>query len=290
MATPHVAGAWAVMRQVDDLASVPTVLQRLQETGRPVTDADNGVTKARIRTLSASVRIRDTGFRNAGTFGLAGDVASNGVGLATRAGGPASTNISIGALPAGSSVRAAYLYWSTIGGPDNTAVFKGVTRTGTLVGASRDTCWNRNQLGPNRVYRAAIPVSEVPGGGSYSISGVGGVGGADGQGASLVLVYGNPSLSWKGLVYIQHGAMTVTGTETMSHTFSGLSVATSTLAARLHAGIVDGNASASEDPLLFNGTAVTAANAYNASDGLLMDDDRIAVPQLPAGQRPAPRR
>ena len=69
----------------------------------------------------------------------------------------------------------------TIGGPDNTAVLNGVSRTGTLVGASKDSCWNINQLGANRVYRHGFPTGVVTGNGSFTISGVGGVGGADGQ-------------------------------------------------------------------------------------------------------------
>lgn len=286
MATPHVAGAWAVMRQVNNWATVPTVLSHLQGSGKPVTSGS--VTKPRIRLLSASVRLADTGFKSGGAFlYTGGDVASNGVGLATRAGGPASGTINITTVPAGSSVKAAYLYWTTLGGPDNTAVFKGVSRTGTLLGASRNTCWpGVNQGGPNRVYRAFIPASQVPGNGAYSISGVGGAGGVDGQGASLVVVYADPASAAKGRVYIRHGAMSaVTSGATMGHTFTGLSVPSAPTQVRLHAALADGQAAPTENPLLFNGTAVTASNAYDSSDGLLYDDDRLFVPaaQLPAG-------
>ncbi|HET9444401.1 MAG TPA: S8 family serine peptidase [Acidimicrobiales bacterium] len=286
MATPHVAGAWAVMRQVSGTASVATILSHLQASGKPVTSGT--ITKPRIRLLSASVRLADTGFKSGGSFAYTGgDVASNGVGLATRAGGPASGSISISTIPAGSSVKAAYLYWMTLGGPDSTAVFKGVSRTGTLIGASRNTCWpGVNQGGPNRVYRASIPVAEVPGNGAYSVSGVGGAGGTDGQGASLVVVYADPANANAGRVYIRHGAMSAVASGTsMSHTFTGLSVPSNPVQVRLHAGLADGQAGATEGSLLFNGTAVTAADAYDSTDGLLWDDDRLFVSttQLPAG-------
>ena len=177
MATPHVAGAWADMKETTPAASVSTVLSALQSTGKPITDIDNGVVKPRIRVLSASTRLRDTGFKAGAGFILeGGDIASNGVGLATRAGAPASGTITISGIPAGAVVQHSALYWMTIGGPDASAVFQGVSRTGTLVGASRDSCWNVNQLGPNRVYRHVFPTGVVTGNGSYTISGVGGLG------------------------------------------------------------------------------------------------------------------
>jgi hypothetical protein len=54
MATPHVAGAWAILRQHAPAASVSDVLAALQSTGAPVTDARNGVTTSRIRILAAA--------------------------------------------------------------------------------------------------------------------------------------------------------------------------------------------------------------------------------------------
>jgi subtilisin family serine protease len=286
MATPHVAGAWAVMRQVSAV-SVPTILSHLQSTGKPITDPDNGVTKPRIRVLSASTRIRDTGFKAGASFILpGGDIASNGVGLATRAGGPASGTITISGIPAGAIVQHAALYWMTIGGPDPVAVFNGVSRSGTLVGASRDSCWNVNQLGPNRVYRHVFPLGQVTGNGNYTVSGVGGLAGADGQGASLVILYRNPASTKVGRLIIRHGAMTGNGTTpTMSHTFTGLTVPSGPSQVRYHAGLADGQVGATEGAMLFNGAAISPVNFYDGSDGALWDDDRrpLSVLTLPAG-------
>ena len=276
-------GAWAVLKQVSSSASVSSVLARLSETGRPVTDSANGVTKPRIRVLSASVRYKDTGFVSGGAFKyLGGSVASNGVGLATRAGGPSSGTITISGIPSTGVVRKAFLYWMTIGGPAPVAYFKGTILTGALVGASRDTCWNVQQYGPNRVYRADV-TSLVAGNGSYPVSGVGG-GLVDGQGASLVVVYSSASFA-VGRIYLRHGALTVnTDGATMSHTFKGLSVPSTPTQVRLHVGIADGGGFY-EQGMQLQGIAVTNPNFFSGKDGKMWDDDRITVSPalLPSG-------
>ncbi len=127
MATPHVAGAWADLKEVSPGASVSTVLSALQSTGKPITDADNAVTKPRIRVLSASTRLADTGMKPGAGFILqGGEMASGGVGMAHRLGAPAANTITISGLPAGAVVQHAALYWMTIGGPDSSIVFQGV--------------------------------------------------------------------------------------------------------------------------------------------------------------------
>ena len=288
MAAPHVAGAWAVLRQVSTNASVSTLLGHLQATGKPITDADNGISKPRIRLLTASTRLADTGLRPGAQFQLAnGGVTSNGVSLATRAGAPSTGTITINGLPNGAIVQHAALYWMTIGGPDSQALFNGVNRTGTLVGASKDSCWNINQLGANRVYRHVFPTGVVTGNGSFTVGGVGGIGGADGQGASLVIIFRtNSPLARTGHITIRHGAVTGNGTTpTMSNVFTNLSVPVQPLFANLNAGVADGQAAFTEGPMTFQGQAVSAANTYDGSDGPLWDDDRFSVPNtlLPAG-------
>lgn len=53
MAAPHVAGTWAVLKQAKPTASVTEILTALQNTGLPVTDSRNGITKPRIRVFQA---------------------------------------------------------------------------------------------------------------------------------------------------------------------------------------------------------------------------------------------
>ena len=56
MAAPHVAGAWALLKQQNPTASVASILSALQNTGTPVTDTRvaGGVTKPRINISSAA--------------------------------------------------------------------------------------------------------------------------------------------------------------------------------------------------------------------------------------------
>jgi subtilisin family serine protease len=51
MAAPHVAGAWAILRQVDPMASVSSLLETLQQTGVPISHAT--ATTTRIDLLAA---------------------------------------------------------------------------------------------------------------------------------------------------------------------------------------------------------------------------------------------
>lgn len=48
MATPYVAGAWAIMRQMYPTASVDSILNQLKTYGVPVFDGRNGITRSRI--------------------------------------------------------------------------------------------------------------------------------------------------------------------------------------------------------------------------------------------------
>ncbi len=54
MATPHVAGAWALLKSKVPTATVNQVLSALTSTGLPVTDTRNGITKPRIRVNLAA--------------------------------------------------------------------------------------------------------------------------------------------------------------------------------------------------------------------------------------------
>jgi subtilisin family serine protease len=53
MATPHVAGSWALLKQSNPAASVPDILTALQSTGVAITDTRNNVTTSRIQVDEA---------------------------------------------------------------------------------------------------------------------------------------------------------------------------------------------------------------------------------------------
>jgi uncharacterized protein (TIGR03437 family) len=53
MATPHVTGAWAALKQKSPNASVSQILMALKDTGSPITDSRNGIARPRIRVDAA---------------------------------------------------------------------------------------------------------------------------------------------------------------------------------------------------------------------------------------------
>jgi subtilisin len=54
MATPHVTGAWALLKEVNPNATVDDILAALHKTGQPITDKTTGVTYRRIRIANAA--------------------------------------------------------------------------------------------------------------------------------------------------------------------------------------------------------------------------------------------
>jgi len=301
MATPHVAGAWTVARQVSPTATVTRIENAMDATGKPITDtfASPQITRDRIRVLSAGADLQQTNFRITDRFGPAAGLglASDGVGLARRT--PANQNpttpavngtFQLTGVPAGARILRSYVVYQTVGAPDASFNFRGVSRSATLIGGSAQYgCWNTNSDGAIRTYRYVVPPGEVTGNGSYSIGGVGATSNAitgrpDGQGASLVVVFDKPGDARQGRAVLRWGAMLAQPSSLMNHSFTGLSVPTTPVAPALHVGIGDGQA-ASDPAMFFNGSAVTAPSIWSGREGAYWDDDRIALPvsSLPAG-------
>lgn len=57
MAAPHVAGAWAILKQRVPFASVDRTLRILQATGKPIQNQRNGITKPLIQVDTALLRL-----------------------------------------------------------------------------------------------------------------------------------------------------------------------------------------------------------------------------------------
>jgi len=166
MATPHVAGTFAILKQAAPTATGTEMLNALQATGLPVTDTRHGagvtksshVTKPRIRIVQA----------------LAALVLPTVDNLTTdkSAPQPAGTNILVTANVSGGIAPLQYKWWATSDGlnwsviqdwsPSNT-----VTWSPTMVNAnSRVGVWVKNGDNPNDTYQASgsIPfaITEPP--------------------------------------------------------------------------------------------------------------------------------
>lgn len=76
MAAPHVAGAWALLKQQAPKATVAEVLTALQTTGLSIRDPRNGVTTSQIRmfqalsALSGRLRVMEFPAAPSGVVGL----------------------------------------------------------------------------------------------------------------------------------------------------------------------------------------------------------------------------
>lgn len=80
MATPHVAGAWAVLKSKNSASTIDQVLTALTSTGVSVTDTRNSITKPRISVASALNALPNTLTLTMGGAG-AGTVTSSPAGL-----------------------------------------------------------------------------------------------------------------------------------------------------------------------------------------------------------------
>jgi subtilisin family serine protease len=92
MATPHVAGSFAVLRQSAPAAGVSTILRALQDTGVPVLDARNGLTKPRIDVAAARLALRPVLTPGAGTL-VEGDRGSARLSIPVTLSAPSSVPV-----------------------------------------------------------------------------------------------------------------------------------------------------------------------------------------------------
>ena len=102
------------------------------------------------------------------TYTLKGGYVAAGVGLRNRGSG----TIKLTGIPKGAKVKAAYLYWTILGGDTagssfKKGRFKGRAITGTTIGSGETPCWASTTTG--YAYRANV-TSRVKGNGSYRLT------------------------------------------------------------------------------------------------------------------------
>src|SRR5438445_11139467 len=113
MATPHVAGSWAVLKQAAPNATVDQMLGALQSTGVPITDTRSGtpVTRPRIRVDLALDQLAPPTVTvtavtpNNGKVGVAVPVTITGTGFVAGATASAGAGITVSNVALVSSTR-----------------------------------------------------------------------------------------------------------------------------------------------------------------------------------------
>ena len=284
MAAPHVAGAWALIREVYPAMNVASVLNLLQSTGVPVADTrpgGSGLSIPRIdlqaalpnftKGLPAKTFEYETFIGNRKTY-------SEGTGLASLDRDTWEGTISLGRTSVDPiSATAAYLYFSTRG-----SVVDNVTVNGTLyteddiqqVGYSKAPC---RDITPMRSYRISLPPKTLnKGDNAIRVTLDDPSGTADG---ASILMIGNvkPSLFTTGGVVLVHGASVLDDVD-MAMAALPLGYPFSKAGSYLHVGMADGQ-SAYESGILFRtstdaviGKFVTPSSAFKGTDGPNWDD------------------
>lgn len=138
---------------------------------------------------------------------------------------PAPLNVTT--VPSCGTVLKAYLYTEALGvAPGITANLTNPANQTTsfamtLIGSSVDVCWGMNGT---HMWRADV-TSAITGSGTYTISGLptnpfASNSSADVEGASLLIIYQDPTASYTGSIQIDDGCYTVTG-GVLTHTMTG---------------------------------------------------------------------
>lgn len=201
---------------------------------------------------------------------VGGHVTSKGLATAARYTGTPVTqaDLVIDALPPGSVVLKALLYWSAIGGTQPSIKLDATAVAGTVIGVSGDTCWG---LGDNTAYRADV-TTLVSGNGTYSITGfLSATSGPDSQGVSLVVIYRDPNDPVTNYVMLRDGEISLGETvATLMTTLTGPSVNTDFTKAVLTTIASDGQPAG--DDLMVAGTTFGNGDAFPGADGAMWDD------------------
>lgn len=288
MAAPTVAGAWALVRQINPTMNVDSVLNMFQNEGVSVTDGRSGgsVTKPRLNLANILPLDTTSGISNVvATFNGQRNTLSQGVGL-TRSSATAPWTGAIrlssgGGYFAYSSSEAAYLFFATRGGRARSVTVNGRVYTAELVqsGYSDTPCRAKS---PMRSYRVRLVASTLAADNRVSIDAPSSAF-VDGASIFLVSLMIGSSDARRGSVVITDGLGVMNGASRQMSAALPDRVDMAGRPVGIHVAVADGQTtsagkSANESGILFKtssaaaGKMVTPANQFTGSDGANWDD------------------
>lgn len=201
--------------------------------------------------------------------------------------------LTIAGIPAGASVRHAYLYWATYGVVDDTATIDGFAVQGSAIGVGAPTCWVDGGLAASNTGFRADVTARVNGNGSYIIAGLPSAQAAapdvpDSQGVSLVVIYGDPAADHDTSVVIAEGTQSVVNFAPLAQTIPIPTVPITPTHAELLLLVGDGQASLGDGQLSINGMQLSPMAPrtahYPGFDGGFWDNYSLDVtPHITAG-------
>ena len=132
MAAPHVAGTWALLKQMKPTITVTEALAALTNTGQSIFDARNGISKPRINV-------------NAALASLSALPSAPSIGTAVAGNGSVSVSFTPGAIGTGSWVT----YWAACSKDGTTFVYGNGSASPVLVSSLTNgqtyACWAQTQ-------------------------------------------------------------------------------------------------------------------------------------------------
>ncbi|MFZ5553706.1 MAG: T9SS type B sorting domain-containing protein [Bacteroidota bacterium] len=125
--------------------------------------------------------------------------------------------LNIAGIPACATIQQAYLYWiASTSASDPSYTINGTPGNATQIGSGPDKCWN---LGGTLHYRGNV-TAQVTGNGAYTVNM--GMGANPVDGVTLIVIYTDPTATWRGTMYLQDGCIVSnTGGVPTTHTMTG---------------------------------------------------------------------
>jgi hypothetical protein len=168
MATPHVAGAWAIVKQKSPQASVAAVLDALVTTGVLLTDPRNGITKPRIDVAGAValVAVQSAASLTVNSVSTPITVAGGAIVNVGVQNGPGTSFDCVGLYPSSAALNDPYISLSFVTGTTATLLFTMPSSPGPYEFRFFQHCANAQKL-------ATSPTVTVqsPGGPSLTVNG-----------------------------------------------------------------------------------------------------------------------